>query len=179
MAGANARHFLNNLMRYREIILEAQHESVHVYHGSPYGDIHEFRFDNLRQRTGTPGTLSFTTSKETALIYGPHIYEVEVQGTFGDYRDPEDVEKNFAWRWPARKKWLTAQYPPEKLEAGLKGAAVKDRREIEQGQYASWENVGLWRAMGWDGAWCVESGSRNLIVGRTAAIRLVGKVNDH
>lgn len=161
-------------MRFREIILiEAQQQSVRVYHGSPYRDISEFRFDNLRHRTGTPGTLSFTTSEETARIYGSHVYEVEVQGTFGDYRDPDDVEKAFAWRWPKHEDWLKGRVPDD---YDWDRSAAKLRKEIASGFYAQWENVALWRSLGWDGAWFFESDSRNLVVGRNATIRLVGKV---
>lgn len=172
-------------MRYREITTEAAAHRYRLFHGSDHAGIIAFRLDRLRHRTGTPGTLSFTTSAATARIYGPHIYTVDVRGTFGDYRNPADVEQNFAWRWPKREQQLSAAYPqhqqwiaqfrkpPESREHWLTRVAADERRDIAAGHYAMWENIGLWRAMGWDGAWCAESGSRNLIVGNVACLRMV------
>ena len=172
----------------RWIALCESAESYRVYHGSPYDNIEQFRLHDLRQRTGTPGTLSFSTSIETAKIYGKYIYEVRAQGNFGDYLDPKDIDSNFAYRWPRRESSVIHNYPetvkwrarfnkpPHTLDEVLAEVAAKDRKEMADGQYFMWESVGLWRAMGWDGAWCIESGSRNLIVGNLNCIHLIGKM---
>ncbi len=145
--------------------------SYRLFHGSPYANIEHFRTDNLRNHTGTPGTLSFTTSIETAKIYGDYIYEAEVSGVFGDYLNPDDCQKNFDFRWTAIKNWHEKRNEHHVLDA----ARARLIKEITEGDYAQWENPAVWRACGWDGAWCHESGSRNLIVGKSAHIKLIGK----
>lgn len=166
-------------MRYRDLInlCEAQTGSYRLFHGTS-SKIDAFRFDDLRHRTGTPGTLSFTTSIKTARIYGNTVYEALVMGTFGDYQNPEDVEKVFEWRYriEASRDRSRLAPMPERMEK----IARMLRRSITEGKYEMWENVGLWRDMGWNGAWCFESStdaeSRNLIVGRTAHIQMIGVV---
>ena len=178
----------NCLRRWIKLIETAN--TVHrVYHGSPYPDIDRFRIANLRNRTCTPGTLSFTTSVETAKIYGDHVYAANVQGTFGDYLNPQDVETNFTYRWPKREASLRDRYPDYinhskqfnkpilSLDEWLEYVADKDRAEIAAGHYAQWENVLLWRTSGWDGAWCVEHESRNLIVGNIDCVHILGLVD--
>ena len=78
-------------------LLEARSGSYRLFHGTR-AVIDAFRFDNLQHRTGTPGTLSFTTSEKTARIYGNKIYEAVVTGYFGDYEDAEDVQRVFDYR---------------------------------------------------------------------------------
>lgn len=171
-------------MRYQEILESVgTQKSYRLFHGSGYGDITEFRLENLRHRTGTPGTLSFTTSIDTAKIYGEHIYEAEITGIFGDYLNPDDVQKNFDFRWAKDVAYYNAVN--QKFSNPFNGmsledllAKIKERltRDITKGEYAMWENVFLWKVFGWDGAWCHESGSRNLIIGNINCVRMVGKV---
>lgn len=181
-------------MRIYELLTESANGVYTLFHGSPYGDIEAFRTDGLRNRTGTPGTLSFTTRIETARIYGPHVYEVRVQGTFGDYLDSNDVERALAWRlkrerasledavvWWAANGATGGRHRPSKLDdldAALASYEVATRPQIEAGYYAQWENKGLWAAYGWDGAWCHESGSRNLIIGDAKCVTLVGRIEE-
>lgn len=177
-----------NDMRRLMLLCEAHQGRYRVFHGSPNPNIREFRLRDLHHRTGTPGTLSFTTSLETAKIYGSYIYEVEVNGKFGDYDDPADVETNFAFRWPQRERDLTHRYPehqqwcirfkkpPQTLDEWLTEVAAKDRKRITDGRYEMWELVPLWRDAGWDGAWCIESGSRNLLVGNIDCVTMIGLV---
>lgn len=164
------------MQELRRWIALCESESYRVYHGSPYPDIREFRLKGLRHRTGTPGTLSFTTNIETAKIYGKYIYEVQADGEFGDYLDPEDVAKAYAFRWPEYRDWVAPRFPPDQRDAAIERTAVKLRKEIAEGRYEKWECVPLWRAMGWDGAWCHESDGRNLLVGNLDCLRLIGQV---
>jgi len=165
-------------MRMRDLIelCEAATGSYRLYHGTNMR-IDVFRFDNLRHRTGTPGTLAFTTSIKTAKIYGPKVYEALVSGTFGDYQSPDDVEKVFDWRYRIEASRDRSRFAP--MPDRMEKIAKMLRQRISEGKYEMWENVPLWRAMGWDGAWCFESmtdaDSRNLIVGRTARIQLIGE----
>jgi hypothetical protein len=159
----------------RITLTEAQTGSYRLFHGTN-AQIDAFRFDDLRHRTGTPGTLAFTTSIKTAKIYGGKVYQAMVSGTFGDYQSPEDVEKVFEWRYRIEASRDRSRFAPkpDRLEIITKQL----RQRIGEGRYEMWENVGLWRDMGWDGAWCHESmtdaDSRNLIVGRTAHIQMIG-----
>lgn len=156
--------------------LTESQETFRVFHGSPYDDIANFRLHELHNRTGTPGTLSFTSKIDIAKIYGPHVYEAEVHGTFGNYQVPEDVEKVFDWRWARHKEWLIPRFKPETLEASLAVASKRLHDKIAKGEYAMWENVGLWKDMGWDGAWCFESEGSNLIIGNINCVRMIGLV---
>jgi hypothetical protein len=178
-------------------VAETPTTTVRVLHGSPYPDIREFRFHDLRNRTGTPGTLSFTESQETAAIYGRFIYTCDVTGRFGDFQNPQDAEKVFQYRWPEHWGWISSRaWTPEQI-TGQKTTTARDiaarqaaeqaapdyeekiaqklHAEIARGDYALWENVSVWKACGWDGAWCFESGSRNLIVGSAARIEVIGR----
>lgn len=164
-------------MRSWITLTEAQTGSYRLFHGTNL-KIDAFRFDNLQHRTGTPGTLAFTTSMKTARIYGGEIYEARVSGTFGDYRSPDDVEKVFEWRYRIEASRDKSRFAP--IPNRLEIIARRLRQDITQGNYDMWEHVGLWRDMGWDGAWCFESStdaeSRNLIVGRTAQVEMLGLV---
>lgn len=157
-------------MRQFITIVESQEPHL-LYHGSSYYNIDKFEFKGLRHRTGTPGTLSFTTSLDTAKIYGKYVYTVRVGGNFGDYRNHDDCDANFNWRWPKHRDWVMGRVP----DAIEEEVEMKFRTEIASGYYALWENVGLWEACGWDGAWCHESGSANLIVRDTASIEIVDR----
>ena len=163
-------------MNYHDILSENDETIYDVYHGSPDPHIDQFRLHGLGHRTGTPGTLSFTTSIATAKIYGAHIYRAHVAGNFGDYLVPDDVEKAFAWRWPSHRDSIGPRYAHDKRTAGLARAAANLRTDIAKGHYALWENVAMWRDMGWDGAWCYESQSRNLIIGNIACILTIDKI---
>jgi hypothetical protein len=171
-------------MRYQEIIRESVEQSYRLLHGSPYPDISEFRLDNLRHRTGTPGTLSFTTNIDTAKIYGKYVYEVEVTGIFGDYLNPEDIQKNFDARWPKEEARITYRhlhkmhphYEKISLEDALEETANKMKKDLALGRYEMWENSFVWKTCGWDGAWCHED-NRNLIIGNIKCVRLIGKVD--
>src|ERR1044072_7117912 len=169
---------VNTVMRMRDLIelCESATGSYRLYHGTNM-PIDVFRFDNLRHRTGTPGTLAFTTSVKTAKIYGPKVYEALVSGTFGDYRDPDDVEKVFDWRYRIEASRDRSRLAP--MPDRMEKIATMLRRGITRGDYEWWENVRLWRDMGWDGAWCFESmtdaNSGNLIVGRTRRIEMIGE----
>ncbi len=165
-----------NIMRGWIALCEAQTGSYRLFHGTN-AQIEAFRFDDLRHRTGTPGTLAFTTSLTTARVYGSKIYQALVTGTFGDYQNPDDVEKAFEWRWNEASRDQSRFKPdPDRL-----------RRDITKGNYEMWENVSLWKDMGWDGAWCFEPRNiarptddegRNLIVGRTASVELIGLMSN-
>jgi hypothetical protein len=158
-------------MRYRDL-KESTEGAVIVYHGSSNPEIETFRFDNLRHRTGTPGTLSFSTKIKTSAIYGKTIYECEVKGWFGDYEDPEDCQLNYDWRWPKHIEWLEKRGCSQEV---LDEAPRRLMDEIQSGAYNMWENIGLWAKTRWDGAWCYESGAKNLIVGKDAEIKILRK----
>jgi hypothetical protein len=156
--------------------METPKTTVRVFHGSPYPSIQGFRFDQLHHRTGTPGTLSFTESRETALIYGPHVYAVNVTGRFGDFENPNDVERVYAFRLPELWNRIKNRLTDEQKNNPKYIHSVNQRlhNEIAHGEYALWENVSVWKTCGWDGAWVWESNSRNLIVGRNAQIVVTG-----
>lgn len=173
-------------------LCEAQTGSYRLFHGTN-ADIDAFRFDDLQHRTGTPGTLAFTTSLTTARVYGKKFYEVVVTGTFGDYRNPEDVEKVFGWQFKIESSRDRSRMKPDPDR--MDKIANRLRRDITKGNYDMWENLRLWQAMGWDGAWCFEprhaepelswraprhtvptDEGLNLIVGQTAHIQMVGLI---
>ena len=171
------RQYINLIESF--VISEATQQTVVVYHGSNH-EIDQFRFDNLRHRTGTPGTLSFTESLLTARIYGEYIYRAEVSGNFGDYENEDDVQKLFEIRHREKevhfRKMAKAGYDFDFSNEAIEKRAEKLKNRIISGYYALWENCQIWEELGWDGAWCFESESRNLIVGRRATIKIIGKI---
>lgn len=164
-----------------------------LFHGSPVSDITEFKTEGLRNRTGTPGTVSFTTDRENALKYGPNVYEAQLApgARIGDYLNPDDVQRVFDWRTSEAQfgdveqrirsqNENARQVPgrvftpktPEEIEAQVASAKKDILNRIQNGDYALWENVKLHKDLGWQGVFTHEAGARNLILSDASAVRM-------